>query len=68
MFTKFGDSTESLSIEKTANVCPRCLNSMIIINGKVTCDCSAHKLFLKATEILEQNITQVTKSATHGDK
>lgn len=68
MFTKFGDSTEPLSIEKTANTCPRCLNQLIMVNGRATCDCSAHKLFVKAAEILEQNITQVTESTIPKDK
>lgn len=68
MFTKFGDSTESLSIEKTANTCPRCLNQLIMVNGQATCDCSAHKQFIKAREILEQNITQDAESTTADGK
>lgn len=68
MFTKFGDSTESLSIEKTANTCPQCLNQLIMINGKATCDCLAHKRFAKAKELLDQNITQEMESTTHQGK
>jgi len=54
MFVKYGDSTETFTIQKTAATCEICNQQKIIINEKLACTCSENKNFEKSKKILTQ--------------
>ena len=54
MFVKYGDNTESIAIEKTANICNVCGENKLIVNEKIECNCSKNKNFNKLKKIFTQ--------------
>ena len=54
MFVKHGDSTKTVSIEKSGSGCSICGQQKINVKDKIECNCSENKNFEKFKKILTQ--------------
>jgi len=54
MFLKYGDTTNSTSVEDSSEVCENCGNKLLIINDRSVCRCSENPDYKKSSDFFTQ--------------